>query len=691
MTAVETAPVSFLSRAERDMRDERLRAAVRNATTLMAGSRGLALDGLADPDALRTAARTLRAGVLAELPAVLDEWSTRLEALGGHVHWAADGAEATAIVRELVGRHGTPLVAKGKSMASEEIHLNEVLEADGCQVIETDLGEFIIQLAKETPSHIIAPAIHHDRYTVADLFTEDAGRPVEADITAEASYAQARLRASFLAAGVGLSGVNFAVAETGSICLVENEGNGRMCTSVPDVHIAIMGMERIVRDWSELDLMLGLLARSATGQALSVYTNIITGPRREGDVDGPREVHVVVLDNGRSRVLGTKFQEALHCIRCGACLNVCPVYRQVGGHAYGSVYAGPIGAVLTPLLRPDDHSARELAEASTLCGACWEACPVRIPLHDLLLDLRQRDAALDAGWVRRGGVQRVVMGLEHPGRLRHHVGGRPGGPRRGPPAGDRATAAGLGRGLGPGPGGAVTAASTAKATFLARLRTAIGPGAPAPARPFAAVDGPPDVVPAWTSPTAPLADRWAAAFEALGGQVHRTGPEGVGAAIAEATAGRGPVLVDGRFGRRIDPRSPDRGASTVEGIAGRAGVAGMARLWDRGRGHGHGRRGRGHGGHRRHRHDRGRQRPDGSPGQPVAPGRRVRPAGGRHRGPDRRRPPHPRRALAGRTAHQRRAPDRAVPVGRYRDAARSGRPRARRGPRRPGRLARPSG
>jgi len=403
VTAVETAPVSFLSRAERDMRDERLRAAVRNATTLMAGSRGLALDGLADPDALRTAARTLRAGVLAELPAVLDEWSTRLEALGGHVHWAADGAEATAIVRELVGRHGTPLVAKGKSMASEEIHLNEVLEADGCQVIETDLGEFIIQLAKETPSHIIAPAIHHDRYTVADLFTEDAGTPVEADITAEASYARARLRASFLAAGVGLSGVNFAVAETGSICLVENEGNGRMCTSVPDVHIAIMGMERIVRDWAELDLMLGLLARSATGQALSVYTNIITGPRREGDVDGPREVHVVVLDNGRSRVLGTKFQEALHCIRCGACLNVCPVYRQVGGHAYGSVYAGPIGAVLTPLLRPDDHGARELAEASTLCGACWEACPVRIPLHDLLLDLRQRDAAIDGGWVRRLG------------------------------------------------------------------------------------------------------------------------------------------------------------------------------------------------------------------------------------------------------------------------------------------------
>jgi L-lactate dehydrogenase complex protein LldF len=307
------------------------------------------------------------------------------------------------LVRDLVRAQDARIVAKGKSMASEEIHLNEVLEADGREVVETDLGEFIIQLAGETPSHIIAPAIHHDRYTVADLFTDDAGHPVEADINAEAKYARARLRASFLGAGVGLSGVNFAVADTGSICLVENEGNGRMCTSVPKVHIAIMGMERIVRDWAELDLMLGLLARSATGQALSVYTNIITGPRRGDDVDGPEELHVVVLDNGRSQILGTEFQEVLHCIRCGACLNVCPVYRQIGGHAYGSVYAGPIGAVLTPLLHEDDPAARELAEASTLCGACWEVCPVRIPLHDLLLQLRRRDVERDASRVRRVG------------------------------------------------------------------------------------------------------------------------------------------------------------------------------------------------------------------------------------------------------------------------------------------------
>ena len=359
MTAtVGSTPVTFLGRAERDLRDDRLRAAVRNATNLMSGSRLDALAGLEDPDGLRDAARTLRAGVMAELPELLDEWSTRFEAHGGHVHWAADAAEATATVRDLVRAQQARTVAKGKSMASEEIHLNDVLEADGVEVVETDLGEFIIQLAGETPSHIIAPAIHHDRYTVADLFAADGGHPVEADIGAEAAYAQVRLRESFLSAGVGVSGVNFAVADSGSICLIENEGNGRMCTSVPKVHIAIMGMERMVRDWSELDVMLGLLARSASGQALSVYTNIITGPRRPGDVDGPDEVHVVVLDNGRSRILGSAFQEALHCIRCGACLNACPVYRQVGGHAYGSVYAGPIGAVLTPLLHQEDPAAR---------------------------------------------------------------------------------------------------------------------------------------------------------------------------------------------------------------------------------------------------------------------------------------------------------------------------------------------
>ena len=293
--------MTFLSRSERDLRDERLRAAVRNATGLMAGSRVEALDTLEDPGGLRDAARTLRAGVMAELPELLDAWSSRLEALGGHVHWARDGAEAVVIIRDLVRRHDPRVVAKGKSMASEEIHLNEALEAAGREVVETDLGEFIIQLAGETPSHIIAPAIHHDRYDVADLFADRRGPPGRGR-----HHRGGRLRRGCGCARASSAptsacpGVNFAVAETGSICLVENEGNGRMCTSVPQVHIAVMGMERIVRDWAELDLMLGLLARSATGQALSVYTNIITGPRR---ADGRRRPRRAPRGGPRQRAL----------------------------------------------------------------------------------------------------------------------------------------------------------------------------------------------------------------------------------------------------------------------------------------------------------------------------------------------------------------------------------------------------
>jgi L-lactate dehydrogenase complex protein LldF len=395
--------VTFLSRAEVELRKDRVRAAIRRNTEAKVVSRAVALDSLVDPDGLRDGARALRMDALASLPELLDEWSTKLEARGGKVHWAVDGAEAVPMVLDIVRRHGARLVSKGKSMASEEIHLNPALEAAGVEVVETDLGEFIIQLAGETPSHIIAPAIHHDRYSVAELFTKDAGHDIPAEIEAEARYAQGRLRQAFLSAGIGISGVNFAIADEGAICLVENEGNGRMSTAVPRVHIAIMGMERIVRDFAELDVMLGLVARVGTGQAITVYTNIISGPRRDGDADGPEELHVVVVDNGRSGILGTRFEEVLSCIRCGACLNACPVYRQVGGHAYGSVYSGPIGAVLTPLLRPHDKEARELSEASSLCGACWDACPVRIPLHDLLLELRQRDAIGDASSLRRAG------------------------------------------------------------------------------------------------------------------------------------------------------------------------------------------------------------------------------------------------------------------------------------------------
>ena len=396
-------PVTFSGRAGRALADERMRAAISHGTGLMLDRRHEALAELANPDELRDAAAAIRTATLQRLPELLERWSDNLAARGGHVHWADDADEATAIVAGIVERSGARVVAKGKSMISEEIHLNSILEQAGGEVIETDLGEFIQQLAGEPPSHIIAPAMHKDRFEVAELLSGDRGAPVSPEISAEAAYARRRLRQAFLDAGVGITGVNFAVAGSGSICLVENEGNGRMCSSLPPVHIALMGLERIVADFAELDVMLNLLARSATGQALTVYTNIITGPRRPGEIDGPEELHVVVLDGGRSSALGTEFSPALGCIRCGACLNVCPVYRQVGGHAYDSVYSGPIGAVLTPLLRPEEPSARELSEASSLCGACTEICPVRIPLHDLLLRLRHRDARGDASLLRRAG------------------------------------------------------------------------------------------------------------------------------------------------------------------------------------------------------------------------------------------------------------------------------------------------
>ena len=403
MSAPTATPVSFGRRAERALADERMRAAVARGTGLMVQRRHAAIAELANADELRDAASAIRAATLQRLPELLARWSDNLAARGGHVHWAADAAEATAVVADIVARRGGKVIAKGKSMISEEIHLNDVLERAGAEVVETDLGEFIQQLAGEPPSHIVAPAMHKDRFEVAALLSDDRGAPVGPEIDDEAAYARRRLRQAFLGAGVGITGVNFAVAATGSICLVENEGNGRMCSSLPPTHIALMGLERIVADFAELDVMLNLLARSATGQALTVYTNIITGPRRGDELDGPEELHVVVLDGGRSAALGTEFSAALHCIRCGACLNVCPVYRQVGGHAYDSVYSGPIGAVLTPLLKPDDPAARELPEASSLCGACTEICPVRIPLHDLLLKLRHRDARADASRLRRAG------------------------------------------------------------------------------------------------------------------------------------------------------------------------------------------------------------------------------------------------------------------------------------------------
>jgi L-lactate dehydrogenase complex protein LldF len=325
--------------------------------------------------------------VIDDLDAHLARFRQAVEDRGGATFLAATADEANTYVADVCRRAGAKLAAKSKSMATEEIALNEALEAAGVQAVETDLGEYIVQLAGEHPVHILAPAIEKTKEDVAELLSAVDGQQVEPDLEALTQAARRQLRETFVTADVGISGVNFGVAATGSIVLVTNEGNGRLVSSLPRIHVAVMGMERLVADLADLAVLLRLLARSGTGQRLSTYTTVITGPRREGEADGPEELHVVILDNGRSQLLGGRYREMLACIRCGACLNVCPVYRRTGGAAYGPVYSGPMGAVLVPLLAGLEQ-ARDLPHASSLCGACTDACPVKIPLHELLLELR---------------------------------------------------------------------------------------------------------------------------------------------------------------------------------------------------------------------------------------------------------------------------------------------------------------
>ena len=386
----------FGERAAVSLANPGLRRSIATATDLQTGNRLAGLTSLKDPEAMRALGAQIRASVMSRLDEHLERLAENWTVAGGQVFFAADDKEASSYVCSVAERAGVRTVVKSKSMASEEIALNTALNAAGIEAIETDLGEYIVQQDGGHPSHIVAPAIHKSKEDVAELFSAIAGEPLPVDTVALMKFARGVLRDKFLNAEMGVSGVNFAVADPGAICMVTNEGNGRMCTSLPPVHVAIMGMERLVADWDQLAVMLALLARSGTGQKLTQYTSLLHGPRHPGEADGPDESHLVILDNGRSKLLGTRYQEALHCIRCGACLNVCPVFRQVGGHAYDPVYSGPIGAVLNPLIK-GTKEAGELAHASTLCGACTEACPVKIPLHDLLLRLRQDYAREAAG------------------------------------------------------------------------------------------------------------------------------------------------------------------------------------------------------------------------------------------------------------------------------------------------------
>jgi L-lactate dehydrogenase complex protein LldF len=352
-----------------------------------------------DWQAARQAASETKWEAVNHLDQYLEEFARHAEARGTQIHWAATGEDACAYVLDVCRRVGAKDLIKSKTMTSEEIHLNHALEAAGYGVVESDLGEYIVQMRGETPYHLVFPAMHLTRGEISDTFSEKLGTPATDSPEELTMIARDVLRARYLSADVGISGANFAVADTGMISITENEGNARLTTSVPRVHIALVGIEKVLPRMADLALFLPMLATAGTGQALTCYNSLIGGPRRDGESDGPEEFHVVLLDNGRTDLMADPEQrDALHCIRCGACLNVCPIFRNVGGHAYGTTYQGPIGSVITPHLR-GLQEWKHLSAASTLCGACTETCPVGIDLHHHLLQNRRNaaEAKPDAG------------------------------------------------------------------------------------------------------------------------------------------------------------------------------------------------------------------------------------------------------------------------------------------------------
>lgn len=364
-----------------------MRQAVSSAQNRLRDGRLNAAGELGDWEAFRDHSEEIRQHVLEHLDYYLYQLSDNISKRGGNVFFAETPEEANRYIREVVRTKNAKHVVKSKSMVTEEIGLNEALHEEGCTVVESDLGEWILQLDNDPPSHIVAPALHKDRNAVHETFTAN-GYEGSNDPTELGRYARRELRKDFLKAEVGITGCNFAIAESGAVGLVTNEGNGRMVTSLPDTVISVMGMERIVPSYEEFEVLVNMLCRSAVGQRLTSYITTFAGTRGHGEVDGPEEFHLVIVDNKRSGILGTQFQSVLQCIRCAACINVCPVYRHIGGHAYGSIYPGPIGAVLAPLLEGYENY-KELPYASSLCGACTEACPVKIPLHELLIEHRR--------------------------------------------------------------------------------------------------------------------------------------------------------------------------------------------------------------------------------------------------------------------------------------------------------------
>jgi L-lactate dehydrogenase complex protein LldF len=418
---------TFKANATRALNDAPLQQALTHVRTKFIDKRLQAIEALPEFDALREAARDLKNHVLSRLDEYLVEFEGNVLKRGGHVHWCATPAEARQVILDLCRRANAKTVTKGKTMVGEEIGINDHLAAHGIEPIETDLGEYIIQLRGEPPSHIIAPAVHVTKDQVEETFRKvhtdlDPARNL-AEPASLLSEARVKLRGRFIAADVGITGANFLVADTGSTAIVTNEGNGDLTQTLPRIHIVLAGIEKIVPSLKDAGLLLRVLARSATGQEMSAYTTFSTGPRRADDLDGPQEFHVVLVDNGRSKLLGTEFEEMLRCIRCGACLNHCPIYHAVGGHAYGWVYSGPIGAITTPALIGIENAV-PLPEASSLCGRCESVCPVRIPIPKMLRHWREEAFArrlhgsrarwalkLWAALATRPALYRYVMGL----------------------------------------------------------------------------------------------------------------------------------------------------------------------------------------------------------------------------------------------------------------------------------------
>lgn len=379
----------FRINVKQDLGNQELRDNFRGAMNFLMDKRSAAFSDEQELEALRDTCQKIKQRSLLKLPTLLEQLETKLQANGIQVHWAETAEQANGIIADLITAKDGKSVVKGKSMVSEETSLNDYLLDRDIECLESDMGEYIVQLAGEHPSHIIMPAIHQNKRQIAELFDKNLSDfNYTEDVDALINEGRTVLRNKFLNADVGITGVNFAVAETGTLCLVENEGNGRMCSTVPDLHIAITGIEKVVEYLDDIPPLLSLLTRSATGQMISTYFNMISHPRQDGEKDGPKEVHLVLLDNGRSQAFADEeLRQTLQCIRCGACMNHCPVYTRIGGHAYGTVYPGPIGKIISPHMLGLDKT-KDLPTASSLCGACGEVCPVKIPIPKILTRLR---------------------------------------------------------------------------------------------------------------------------------------------------------------------------------------------------------------------------------------------------------------------------------------------------------------